>query len=266
VIARASLTVEVVDGRSRATELRSDPPLSLRETPTGVHLVASGAGPVGGDDLALVVRLGPGATLDLRSVAASMAHPGPSGRPSNLLVEVDVGEGAHLRWTPEPTILVRGCDHRVTTRIALGRAASLVWRDELVLGRHDEEPGSVLQRLRVDGPTGPVLRTDVVVGPRWPGSLGPGGTGAVRGIGSLLAVSADASALLDVRPDGGTDADRRGIAAGDRAGARWAATSLAHDDAVLVTAVGTTAASVRDRLDGLAAGIAAPPVTPVTTP
>lgn len=264
MIARAALVVERVeggDGRSRCTELRSDPPLTLRETPTGVHLVASGAGPVGGDDLTLAVRVGRGATLDLRSVAASMAHPGPTGLASHLGVRVDLADGARLRWTPEPTILVRGCDHHVTTRIRLGRGASVLWREELVLGRHDEGSGSVLQRLRVDGPLGPVLRTDVAVGPRWPGSLGPGGIGEdVRSVGSLLVVGPGATALV---PAAGTAAAHD--LEGDDDGVRWAATALSSVDSVLVTAVAPTAGALRHRLDALAAVVAHRSGEPVTT-
>ena len=249
--ARAALAVELVHGRSRCTELRSDPPLTLRETPTGVHLVASGAGPVGGDDLSLAVRVGAGATLDLRSVAASMVHPGPSGLPSHLAVEADVDAGGSLTWTPQPAILVRGCDHHVTTRLRLGRGASVVWREELVLGRHDEVSGSVLQRLRVDGPGGPLLRTDLGLGPRWPGSLGPAGVGpAVRAVGTLLLV--------------GDDVDRADELAAV-AGVRWASTRLgaAGPDAPavarLITAVAETAGALRHAFDGVVAP-ATPPV------
>lgn len=244
--ARASLAVALVDGRTRCTAIRSDPPLTLRETPTGVHLVASGAGPVGGDDLRLEVRVGPGASLDLRSVAASMVHPGPTDRPSHLTIDVEVGDDASLVWTPQPSILVRGCDHHATTRLRLGTGATVVWRDEVVVGRHDEVGGSVLQRLVVDGPDGPVLRTDVAVGPRWPGSLGPAGTGAgVRALGTVLLVGGDGARWCASLPD--------------VVGVRWASTALgrplpgATHAPALVTAVAETAAALRDAFDRVTA-------------
>jgi hypothetical protein len=56
-------------GRSRVTVLRSDGPLALRETPLGVYLVGTAAGPLGGDDLALDIDVGPGACLMIRSAA-----------------------------------------------------------------------------------------------------------------------------------------------------------------------------------------------------
>lgn len=259
--AHASLAVECVGSRSRCTELRSDPPLTLRETPTGVHLVASGAGPVGGDELALTVRVGAGAMLDLRSVAASMVHPGPSGAPSHLAVDVEVADGAILRWTPEPTILVRGCDHHVRTRIRLGAHASVVWREEVVLGRHAEASGSVLQRLAVDGPDGPILRNDLAVGPCWPGSLGAGGTGPdVGAVGSLVVVDPGAAHLLEVGP-----AELGTGARADGARVRWAATALASADSVLVTAVATSAGALGRTFDALVGFVGRRAGDPVTT-
>lgn len=246
--AHATLAVELVGGRSRCTELRSDPPLTLRETATGVHLVASGAGPVGGDDLTLTVRVGRGAKLDLRSVAAAMVHPGPSGRPSALAVDVELADHATLTWTPQPSILVRGCDHHAVTHLRLGAGATLVWREEVVLGRHDEVPGSVLQRFRVDVEGAPLLRNDLALGPRWPGSLGAAGTGpGARAVGMLLAVNADRGARWAALPAADVDAD----------GVRWAATQLGDaeretPDAHLVTAVAETAGALRAAFDGLA--------------
>lgn len=235
------MVVERSGDRSRCTELRSDPPLTLRETATGLHLVASSAGPLGGDELGLSVRVGAGAHLDLRSVAASMAHPSPRGETSHLGVEIDVAEGGSLRWTPQPTILVRACDHRATTRVRLATGAVLVWRDEVVLGRREEPSGSLLQRLLVDGPSGPLLRNDLAVGPRWPGSLGPAGVGAdARAVGTVLLVGHDSAG--DSGPLPHID------------GVRWARSPLgARDDAVLITAVATEGRRLAAALDHLVA-------------
>jgi urease accessory protein len=174
-----------------------------------------------------------------------MAHPGPSGRASVLTVEVDVADGAELRWTPQPTILVQGCDHHVTTRVRLGAGAALVWREELVLGRHGEPSGSILQRLVVDDPDGPLLRTDLALGPRWPGSLGPAGVGGARSVGTVLLVGAAPTSAPPVP------------------GVRWAATALGRDGAHLVTAVGDEVAPMAAVLDRVvppagAARVAAP--------
>ena len=106
------------------------PPLTLRDTADGLYLVASGAGPVGGDDLHLDVDvrsrrlargpLGGGVDGAARPVGPAVVAPGAGAR----------CEGS-LRWEPEPTILVAGCDHRATTTIDLAAGATLVWREEV---------------------------------------------------------------------------------------------------------------------------------------
>ena len=195
----AAVVAEVAAGaRTRCTTLRSAPPISLRDTPDGLYLVASGAGPVGGDDLRLEVEVGRGASLVVRSAAAAMVLPGPRGMPSSLRVQARVG--GSLRWEPEPTILVEGCDHRTTTIIDLAEDATLVWREVVVLGRHEEPTGSLLQRLHVDRDGAPLLRTELPIGPRWPGAEGPAGTDGAHVVTSLLVVGLDQPPL-----DGATD-------------------------------------------------------------
>ena len=191
----AAVVAELARDRTRCTTLRSAPPISLRDTPDGLYLVASGAGPVGGDDLHLDVDVRCGASLVVRSAAASMVLPGPSGEPSSLRVRARVH--GSLRWEPEPTILVAGCDHRATTTIDLAAGASLVWREVVVLGRHDESTGSLLQRLHVDRAGAPLLRAELPVGSRWPGAEGPAGTGGSLVVSSLLVVGLDEPALPD---------------------------------------------------------------------
>jgi urease accessory protein len=193
--AAASVVAERRGSSTRCTTLRSAPPISLRDTPEGLYLVASGAGPIGGDELALDVDVAGGASLVVRSAAASMVLPGPTGRVSSLQVRVRVGPGGALRWTPEPTILVAGCDHRAATTIELAGGATLWWREVVVLGRHDEPSGSLLQRLRADREGAPLLRTELPVGPRWPGAGGPAGTDGASVVTSLLVVGLDEPAL-----------------------------------------------------------------------
>lgn len=185
----AAVVAELAGDRTRCTTLRSAPPISLRDTPDGVYLVASGAGPVGGDDLALDLDVGCGASLVVRSAAAAMVLPGPSGQPSSLRVRARVS-GA-LWWAPEPTILVAGCDHRAMTTIELAAGATLVWREVVVLGRHDEPTGSILQRLHVDRAGAPLLRTELPAGSRWPGADGPAGTGGALAVTSMLVVGGE---------------------------------------------------------------------------
>jgi urease accessory protein len=222
----AAVVATTADGRTRCTTLRSAPPISLRDTPDGLFLVASGAGPIGGDALTLDVEVGAGAALTVRSAAASMVLPGPHRAPSSLTVQARVA--GSLRWTPEPTVLVTGCDHRATTRISLGADASLLWREEVVLGRHDEPGGSLLQRIHVDRVGRPLLRTEVPLGPRWPASDGPAGTAGARAVGSLLVIGCPAAPVS-------TDASAAVLAIGP--------------DAWLVTAVAAGASELRRLLD-----------------
>jgi urease accessory protein len=212
------------DGPPRLTTLRSDPPLTVRPTPGGVHLVGSSAGPLGGDVLALGVDVGAGAALTVRSAAATLAQPGPAGGTSRLAVTASVGAGGSLGWRPEPLVAVRGCDHRATVHLTLAPGAAVVWRDDIVLGRHAEDPGSVRARLRVDRGGRPLLRNDLVAGPRWPGSLGPAGVGpGTRAVTTVLVVGPLAAGLVDGPADLGD-------------GVRAAVLRLAPD-AVLFTAV-----------------------------
>jgi urease accessory protein len=215
VSATAAVVAERTGDRTRCSTLRSAPPISLRETPDGLYLVASGAGPVGGDDLHLDLEVRHGAALAVRSAAASMALPGPTGRPSSLRVDARVRGSLH--WEPEPTILVTGCDHRATTTIDLAAGATLAWREVVVLGRHDEPTGSLLQRLHVDRDGAPLLRTELPVGPRWPGADGAAGTDGAHVVTSLLVIGLDEPSLPE-------DADGAVL---QLAGDAWLVTSLA---------------------------------------
>ncbi|MGH3417899.1 MAG: urease accessory protein UreD, partial [Actinocrinis sp.] len=77
-----------------------------------VHMVGGAAGPLGGDELRCLVDLGPGARLDVRGTASSIALPGPNGRESTLEIHARVSEGAALAWSPPPLIAARGARHR----------------------------------------------------------------------------------------------------------------------------------------------------------
>lgn len=240
--AHARVVVEHHRGRNRCTTLRSAPPLTFRETAGGLHLVGTAAGPVGGDELALDVIVGAGAALAVRTVAAQLVLPGTGAVPSTMAHTIVVGPEAVLCWRPEPTVVVRGADHRAATTIDLGPDAELVWRDEVVLGRDGEESGSLLQRLRVVRAGRPLLCTETAFGPAWPTAAGPAGTGPAHVVATTLLVGARARAALarlaGDRSDGGE--------------VRWAAYPLA-DDVVLLSALGSRLADVRSRLGALAA-------------
>ena len=73
--------------------------------------------------------------------------------------------------------------------------ARLVWREELVLGRHREPPGSVSSRATVDVDGTPLLRHELALGPEHPAAGGPAVTAGSRAAGSVLLVGAPWAAL-----------------------------------------------------------------------
>ena len=247
VRADATLVAEVIGGKTIYTTLRSAPPLTLRATPEGVYIVGTLAGPLGGDELTLNVTAAPEAFLEIRSSAASVVLPGPGGSPSSTSFAFDVGAGATLDWQPEPLVLARASNHRGRTLISASEGAAVIWRDEVVLGRHGEESGSLLQRLRVEVDARPVLCTEVGLGPLWAGWDGPCGVGPARCVGSLLVLGRDSSRLRSVVGAIGSQTDLR------------AAVFDLDGGGVLVSVLSENPRAARSFLDDLATGLRTPP-------
>jgi urease accessory protein len=180
-------------GATRLTTLAGQAPLLLRRTgprgPTAtVHLVGGAAGPIGGDRLGTLVEVGAGAGVRVESVAASVALPGPHGSESHTEIRARIQTGGSLVWSPRPLIAACGARHRTDSRIDLWAGARLVWREEIVLGRSGEAPGSIAARLRVRHAGHPLIDHDLALGPDHPGSLGPAVTGGHRAVGTILIV------------------------------------------------------------------------------
>jgi urease accessory protein len=189
---RAAAHVVAERGPGGATLLaavRSQAPLVLRRTPGALLLVGAAGGPLGGDELRLSVEVGEGATLTMGSVAATIAQPGPTPGASLLHVELRVAAGGTLHWLPEPTVVAAGAVHRVVTEVTLALGAALRWREEVVLGRLGEAPGSYEADLRVAYAGRPLLAQAASWGPRAPaGWDGPAVLGDARVAGALLEV------------------------------------------------------------------------------
>ncbi|MFG1612604.1 urease accessory protein UreD [Nonomuraea wenchangensis] len=150
-------------GRTVLRRLASAPPLTLRQTgPHTVHLVSTAAGPLGGDRLSLDLDVAPRTTLELASVASTLVLPGRG--ESELLVTARVGAGARLRFVPEPTVLAAGCAHRLIVRLELEPEASVLWREEIVLGRYGERPGRCRTRFDATLAGRPLLRQELTLG------------------------------------------------------------------------------------------------------
>lgn len=182
------VVAELSGGTTRLTHLRSEAPILLRATPQGLYLVGGAAGPLGGDDARLRIEVGPRARLNVHSTAATVALPGRRGQASALQIEVTLAEEAELRWLTEPTILARGCRHRIHAKLDTDETALLIWREELILGRHGERPGSASSRMDCTAGGTPVYRNAQVVGQESPGWNGPAVFGDGKAAGNLLVV------------------------------------------------------------------------------
>lgn len=185
--ARASLVAEVDDrGATRLTRVRSEPPLVLRATPDAVYLVGGAGGPLGGDDLVLDIEVGPGATLRVRTAAASVVQPGDG--PSRVRMSATVAGGARLEWLPEPVVVAHRSCHHMETKLTLETGAVVVWREEILLGRHGETSGDVVARITADAGPSPLFRHQLSLGPGHLQAAGPAVAGAARAVGSVLLV------------------------------------------------------------------------------
>lgn len=104
-------------------------------------------------------------------------------------MRITVGDDAELCWLPEQLISVRDSELRVTTRAELAAGASLVLREEQVLGRTGEGPGRLTSRLTVRRAGRPLLDQELSCGPGAPGGWdGPAALAGHRAIGQLVVV------------------------------------------------------------------------------
>jgi urease accessory protein len=192
VLARLEVAV---DG-DRVVGLSASPPLAAKVLAGGdgpeLLLVGAAASLVEGDRLVVRLRLGHGARLTVRTVAATLAHPCPGGGGTELDLRADLGPGASLAWLPEPLVACAGCRHTGRAVLRLGAGAAAVWSETLVLGRWCEPPGDVAVRLDADLDGAPLLRDGFRAGPSAPAWDGPAVLDGSRHLGSV--------ALLGRRP------------------------------------------------------------------
>jgi urease accessory protein len=236
--ARAELVAEPGPGGTvRLPVLRSQVPLILRRTADAVYLASGAAGPLGGDTLELRIDVRAGATLRLRTVAAAVALPGRYGQESRFTVMATVGAGARLEYLPEPTVAADGARHRTEISVRLAADATLVLRDEVLLGRHGERGGACGTRLAVDRDSArgwrPLLRHELDVSGSDAVGRGPAVLAGHRAAGTLLTVDPD---LAGVAGGAGGMADP------------WVAVMPLAGPGVLVTALADDTWTLRQRL------------------
>jgi urease accessory protein len=253
----AAAEIVAVAGVGRATRLpvlSSQVPLVLRRTPDAVYVVGGAAGPIGGDHLTLRISVGAGAFLRVRTAAASIALPGPEGLESVLRVTVDVAAGARLEYLPEPVVVSAGARHATIIRATLAEGASLLLRDELLLGRHGEAGGAARSTLHVNYAGRPLLRQSLEVSGMDAVTMGPAMLAGHRAVGTALWVDPAAAETHDA----GAAAVADSAAGGERAQASRAVSADATPKtdaavavmplagpAILVTALANDAVALR---------------------
>ncbi|MGI8624065.1 MAG: urease accessory protein UreD [Solirubrobacteraceae bacterium] len=143
--AAARIAVERRGEDTLIAELASRAPVGLRPLPplgalARVALVQTSACLVSGDDVAMDVRVGRGASLEVIELSATLAHPVPADRPPiRQVVRVDVSAGGQLLWLAQPLVLASRTrmDRRLDVATAAGSRALL--GETVVFGR-DGEP------------------------------------------------------------------------------------------------------------------------------
>lgn len=188
--ATASAVAERVAGRTRLTAVRSQVPLSLRETADGLTVLASAFTPLGGDRTRLEVTVGPGAELAVGSAAAQVAQPGPRTAVSRAAVALAVATGGSLRYHLQPLVVAAGAEHRFELELVVTAGGRALVVDTVVLGRSGP-PGRYRSSWRVTAAGRPLLHTDLDVGTGAPdGWDGPAGIGRARVLVTALLVGA----------------------------------------------------------------------------
>jgi urease accessory protein len=253
--------------------LSSQVPLVLRRTPEAVYVVGGAAGPIGGDELGLRISIGAGAFLRVRTAAASIALPGPDGLESVLRVTVDLAARARLEYLPEPVVVSAGARHATIIRVTLAEGASLLLRDEVLLGRHGEAGGACRTELWVNYAGRALLRQSLEVSGTDTADLGPAVLAGHRAVGTLLHVDPASRESKDApvpgkmpvtsplpggarKPVGETadscpaDFDRSAADGRDAMDAMTVAVMPLAGPGVLVTALANDAVTLRRRLSG----------------
>lgn len=113
-----------------------------------VGLLATTALLLGGDEVELEVEVGPGATLDLFDVAATVAYHG-RGRSAAWRSRIVVDAGGALYYAGEPLIVADGADVRRTTQLDVAANAWVELRETVVLGRSGELGGPLRSQTQV---------------------------------------------------------------------------------------------------------------------
>jgi urease accessory protein len=200
-------------------------------------------------------------------VAAAVALPGRYGQESRLTVTATVGPGARLEYLPEPLVAADAARHRTEISVRLAEDATLLLRDEVLLGRHGERGGACRTRLAVDRDSTsgwrPLLRHELDVDGADPAAGGPAVLAGHRAAGTLLTVEPGLADVTDVtggvkgvgwarEADQANEASRAEGGSGAEEGREeadaWVAVMPLAGPGVLITALAHDTRTLRRRL------------------
>lgn len=200
--ARTSVTVTTDGGRVRVrssvTAIPGQPVLrpvvlGSDQRSARVALVPEGALLLAGDHVAVHLDIGPGVLLEVVEPGGTVAYDMRGGR-ARWDVSVRVAARGTLLWHGEPFVVAGGAAVTRATELVLEPGARIGLRETLVLGRHQEPAGRLLQRLTATCADGaPLLVEELDLGPTTAAAL----LGGHRCLGSVLHLGLDVPADED---------------------------------------------------------------------
>ncbi len=152
-----------IDGATALVLAEATAPLQIlaprgRGQSAWAFLVTHGGGLVAGDDIAVGVEVGPGATALLTTQAETKIYRALDGRGASQRLDARVGRGGSLAFLPDPISPFAGSRYEQRQRFDLATGASLLTVDAVVAGRSARGERWALDRFRGS--------TEVIVGGR----------------------------------------------------------------------------------------------------
>ena len=167
-------------GRTILNVSQQDPPLkvvrafALADGSALAHLHNVSGGLLGGDKLALSVRVGAGARVQLTTTGATRVYrPREEASPVSQISDITVGENALLEYVPDAIVPFAGARYSQRTTVRLAAGAGLFWWEILAPGR--EAHGEIFEYECVE------MKTDVLAlgGPSPPNEFGWSRSGGI---------------------------------------------------------------------------------------
>jgi urease accessory protein len=188
--AAARTVLRTVRTQGPALAARRTGPLAPAGTEDGrapgarVHLVGTAAGPMGGDVVEVRLVVGPGASLEVAGVAATVVLPAVAGTGAQLLLEADVAPGGRLLCVLPPVVVTGRAAAGAAARLRLVGDGQVRVVEHVRLGRYDEPGGRWCGRTDLTRDGVPLLRQTT--------RLGEDPDDGLRELRSVLDTSAEA--------------------------------------------------------------------------